>query len=155
MDILQCSRAVWRRRIPGSRCVKATLGFSSTAASKKSEVKEVGKRAIAVVLAVVVIGIAAVSALQIFGGFFFGYSFWYYVPPICTLAMLPVPTIGRSGPRLLVAYSLFSLFVLSYVLRNWRDVEIASRESVWLVIAPHLLQFTLCLSVLLLAHRRR
>jgi hypothetical protein len=117
--------------------------------------KDVGKRVTALIVTVVGIGIAAVSALQIFGGLFFGYSFWYYVPPICTLAMLPVVAIGQLGPRLLAAYSLMGMFVVSYVLRNWRDVEIASRESDWLVIAPHVLQFTLCLSVLLLAHRRK
>jgi hypothetical protein len=117
--------------------------------------KDVGKRATALIITVVAIGVAALSLLQIFGGFFFGYPFWYYVPSISTLAMLPVATIGQRRPRLLVAYSLFGLFVLSYVVRNWRDVEIAIRESVWLVIAPHVLQFTLCLTVLFLAHRRR
>jgi hypothetical protein len=117
--------------------------------------KEVRKRAAAIIVTVITIGIAALSLLQIFGGLFFGYSFWYYVPPICTLAMLPVVAIEQSGLRLSVAYGLFGLFVLSYVLRNWRDVEIASRESVWLVIAPHALQFTLCLAILLLVHRQR
>jgi hypothetical protein len=118
-------------------------------------VKDAGKRTKALFVTVIVIVIAALSVLQIFGGIFFGYSFWYYVPPICTLAMLPVANIEQSRPRLLAAYSLFGVFILSYVLRNWRDVEIASRDSVWKVIAPHVLQFTLCLTVLLLAHRRR
>jgi hypothetical protein len=155
MDILQHGLAVRRERIPRCGRIKAALALSTAAASDNPVVKEVGKRAIAVAATVVVIGIAAVSVLQILGGLFFGYSFWYYVPPICTLAMLPTATIEQSASRLIVAYGLFGLLILSYVLRNWRDVEIASRESVWLVVTPHILQFTLCLAVLLVAHRRK
>ena len=116
--------------------------------------KEIGTRVIAVAATFIVIGIAAVSVLQLFGGLFFGYSLWYYIPPICTLAVLPALTIDRRGHRLLAVYSLVGLFIMSYVLRNWRDVEIAARDSIWLVIVPHALQSILCLSVLCLAHRR-
>jgi hypothetical protein len=115
----------------------------------------VGKRAIPVVAAVIAVGIAAVSVLQILGGLFFGYSFWYYVPPICTLVMLAAVNMERPRLRSTVVYASFGLFFLSYILRNWRDVEISSRESHWLAIAPHVLQFALCLSVLLAVHRRK
>lgn len=116
---------------------------------------DVAKRTLAVVVTVFAIGVAGVSILQIFGGFFFAYSFWYYVPAICTLVMLPVATIKRRRQRLFVAYSLFGLFFLSYVFRNWRDVEIARQESILLVIVPHVVQLALCLSVLIFAHRQR
>jgi hypothetical protein len=113
------------------------------------------RRVLAVVLSIATAGVAALSLLQILGGIFFAYSFWYYVPPICTLAMLPTMIIPRSEQRLLVAYTLFVLFVLSYALRNWRDVELAAEDSVWLVIFPHALQLGFCLSILAQAHRRR
>jgi len=115
--------------------------------------EDVRRRVVTSILTVVAIGIAAMCLLQIFGGFFF-YSFWYYVPPVCALAMFAVIAIGESRLRLSVAYSLFAVFILSYVVRNWGDVDIASQESDWLVIVPHVLQFALCSAMLLLAHRR-
>jgi hypothetical protein len=115
----------------------------------------ISKRIIEVILTIAIVGVAAISVLQLFGGLFFGYSFWYFVPPICTLAMLPSATIQRTDSRLLVAYSLFVLLILSYVSRNWRDVELAAAESFWLVIIPHGMHLTLCLSVLIWVHLRR
>jgi dolichol kinase len=113
------------------------------------------KHSLAIVLAVAFAGSIAFSLFQIFAGLlFFGYSGWFYVPPICTLAIVSVVAIERRGFRIAVAYTILAIFLLSYVMGNWRDVETAIQESFWLLL-PDLLQVTLCLAALAFVHLRR
>jgi hypothetical protein len=116
--------------------------------------KDVGRSVSAILLSIAVIGVMAISVLQIFGGIYFGYSFLYYVPALCAFVMFPLATIGSRGARIFAVYVALGLFVGSYFFRNWHDVELASRESVWLVMIPHGAQLVLCVGVFLFAHRR-
>src|SRR4051812_28792064 len=113
------------------------------------------KKTVAALLTTLFVAVFAISALQMFAGVFFGYSFWFYVPPVCALAMIAIVIVEWRIVRLLLAYSVFGLFVLSYILRNWRDLGLARQDGVWFVIFPHAIQFALCFGLFLFAHRRR
>jgi hypothetical protein len=92
--------------------------------------------------------------LHLWGGVFYLNPFWYYVPPLSALALLGVVCIRRTIVSTFTAYSLACLFVLSYVLQNWRWVTERFKDEGWFFF-PDLAEAIFVLVLLIALHARR
>lgn len=104
-------------------------------------------------VALVVVGLVG-CVLHLWGGLFYLNPLWYYVPPLSALALLGIVCIRRTIATIIAAYALALLFLVSYVVQNWRWVSERLNDEGWFFF-PDFAEAILVVVLIIALHIRR